>query len=416
MRPSTPVTAPEQRPRDRAPFVLLAVVVFGITVLGTDAIRESLVAQVDLIQRAIFGPPWTGYYITVGPSAGGGPRMNQLRFGLGGLPGIESRPPMERQNVLVGQWSADGELVAIDDFTTKIYVGDRLGHVRQVADVGPVYVSVQPRLTWVGPRALAAVVTRPSGRWGLATIDVTTGAVVIHPLETPVVRRDDPRGYVLTWVSPNGRWIALTLEPGGCGEITALYEVATDRIVPVVDADGRPAYAAGWLPDGRLVSASCGAGRVDIFVTAPSVRPDRPIAILPLTANSPQFAFDNVSDRFLVFNEDPSKDGVVTIFDSAGRVVRSARVPALSPRAYFSPLGGWFTMALSRDAKFFSVRILEVGPRRDSDPPLLGLLFEERGTTLVGHSAVVTLATGEFTFACEGGRTNEPGCVQIALR
>jgi hypothetical protein len=402
--------------QDKQLLVFAAVVFLLLVAFSMEPVRDAASRGIELIQRAIFGPPWTSYYITVGPSSGGGPRTNQLRFALGALPGIDSRPPMERQNVLVGTWSADGELVAIDDYTAKVYVGDRLGSVRQVADIGPAYQSVLPRLTWVGPLALAAVVRAPSGRWGLARIDVVTGTVDIHPLATPVVRRDDPLGQVFTWVSPDARWIALTLEPGGCGEITALYEVATDRIIPVVDADGRPAYAAGWLPDGRLVSASCGAGRVDIFVTAPSVRPDRAIATLPLTANSPQFAFDHVSDRFLVFNEDPTKESVVTILDSTGRVVRTARVPALSPRAYFSPLGGWFAMALSRDAKFFSVRILEVGPRTASDPPLLSLLFEQNGTTLVGHSAVVELETGAFTFACDPGRVNEPGCVQMVLR
>jgi hypothetical protein len=47
-------------------------------------------------------------------------------------------------------------------------------------------------------------------------------------------------------------------EPGGCGEFTSLYELATGRVIEVVDPQGRPVFAAGWLP-GLSARASFGS-------------------------------------------------------------------------------------------------------------------------------------------------------------
>ena len=387
-------TGSARRPQDRTLLVFAAVALMVLAALSSEPVRDAAVGGTRWILRALFGPPWTGYYIEAGPSAGGGPRTQHLRFAAGEFPGTPTRPSMERQIIVIGPWSPDGELLTITDMGSKIYVGDRLGNVRQVADLGPGYTE-QPRVVWVGPRSLFAMARTPDGKLWAATIDVRTGTVDLRRLETPIVPRDDPPGISYAWASPDGRWLAVTLGAGGCGELTGIYEIATHRIVDVVDPQGRPAYAAGWLSDGRLVSAFCdrSSARVDIFVSAPGVRPDQPIATLPLTANSPQFAFDYVSDRFLVFTESPTRDSVVRIFDSTGRVVRMASVPRLTQSGEFSPLGGWFAGTLSRDGRFLSFRILEQG----------GAGLGNTGATRFARSGVVNLVTGELTYGCDVG-------------
>jgi len=73
-------------------------------------------------------------------------------------------------------------------------------------------------------------------------------------------------------------------------------------------------------------------------------------------------------------------------------VIRSVRVPRLTPNGEFSRLG-WPSMTLSRDARFLSFRVIE-----------------PRGAQRVARSGVVDLATGQVTYGCD------VGCLRIVLR
>lgn len=378
-----------RRPQDQRLLVFAAVVLMVLVAFSVEPIRDAASQATHWIQRALFGPPWSAYYNETDP-ASGLLHTQRLRLAAGDFPGIETRPTMLRMQIAAGPWSADGTLNAIVDFTTKIYVGDRLGNVREVVDLGTEDHVYTPA-AWIGPRRLFTVSRRQSGAFWAVTIDVDTGAVDRRRLETPIVRRDDPLGDpfvgVPAFVSPDGRWLAFGLGPGGCGEPEALYEIATHRVVDVADPQGRPAYAAGWLPDGRLVSAYCdrSAARVDVFVSAPGARPDRPIATLPLSASVPVFAFDHVSDHFLVYAETPTEERTATILDPTGRVIRSVRIPQLTAHGAFGELTALYgLMTLSRDGKFLSFRILE-----------------RPGDVQTARVGVVELNTGQLTYACD---------------
>jgi hypothetical protein len=290
-----------------------------------------------------------------------------------------------------GQWSPDRERITVSH-DSVLYVGDRSGRLRQVADIGAGYVVVGSG--WVGnDKVWANAVpmqsfTAPSeSRLGppvLVTVDLRTGAL------EPVI--DDYQGLPVLAISPDGRWLTLAAGsaggPGGdgsCSGLAALYDRATRETVDVVDGNGRPASVSfGYLSDGRIVVAQCDhvAHTMELYAGAPGARPTR-IAVVPITVRYPVVTSDNGNDEILVIASAPDAPQSAYVFDPTGRLRRL-------PLPQFAAVGTiQFYGFLSHDGKSMGFTISEL--HRDPFPDY------------APRAGVVDLVTGQVTYLCDGG-------------
>jgi len=377
----------------RDPRMLLAAALL-LVLAATLTSPQFQHAAADLkryIERIVFGPAWVGYYIErTGPSASGQPAFRLV------FASDSQREPVTLDLVGDlpdhGQWSPDRQRITVSN-DSQLYVGDRSGRVRAVADVGAGYMVLGSG--WIGndkvwafgfpktPGAASAGDAAPTPL--LVTVDLKTGA-----LEWPAL--DNLRGGVVS-ISPDGRWLALPGGDGACFAFAALYDRVTGETVDVVDGSGRPAsLSPGFLSDGRIVVAQCDrvAHTMELYVGAPGARPSL-IAVVPITVRYPWVASRNGNDEILVIASGPETPQSAYVFDPTGRLLRRLPLPQFAAQGTVE-----FAGDLSNDGR--SLGFVVVEPRR------------EPFAQFVSRAGVVDLTTGQVTYLCDRG------CFWLLLR
>lgn len=384
----------------RDPRMLLAVALL-LVLVTTVTSPQFQHAAADLrryIERIVSGQGWVGYYIDgTGPSASGRPERRLFVASSDAKPG-PATPDIVGEFANHGPWSPDRERITVSNGST-LYVGDRSGRLRPVADVGAGYTVYESG--WIGNDkmwAIAFVIPTGTGENAAGappsfiTVDLTTGA-----LERRVL--GNPGGGFLPGspISPDGRWLALAVQPAGndgaCRTFAALYDLATRETVDVVDGTGLPASLPfGFLSDGRIVVAQCDrfAHTMELYVGAPGARPSL-IAVVPITVRYPLVTSGNGNDEILVIASAPDAPQSAYVFDPAGRLLRRVPLPQFAAPGTID-----FAGVLSHDGKSLGFTVSE--PRRDPFPD-----FAPR-------AGVVDLMTGQVTYLCDRG------CFWLLLR
>jgi dipeptidyl aminopeptidase/acylaminoacyl peptidase len=342
------------------------------------------------IERIVFGPTWVGYYIeSTGRSASGQPAF-RLLFASSDSPGGPATPDLVGDRPDHGQWSPDRQRITVSN-DSQLYIGDRSGRLRPVADVGAGYIVLQSG--WIGNDKVWAIALamrdgQPDTAAGarFVTVDLKTGA-----LERQVL--DNLRSGPAWTISPDGRWLTAVRGDGACGTIAGLYDLVTRETVDVIDGNGRPAsLSLGFLSDGRIVVAQCDhvAHTMELYVGAPGDRPSL-IAVVPITVRYPAVASDNGNDEILVIASGPDAPQSAYVFDPTGRLLRRVPLPQIAAQGTVEFAGG-----LSHDGKSlgFVVSELHRAPLADFAP----------------RTGVVDLTTGQVTYLCDRG------CFWLLLR
>lgn len=385
-----------------AMFVGIAAVMFG-ALMWTPGSRfvEDAANEIRLM---IQGAEYVGYYVDLDARDANGVNAPRLMFAPGKLPGIAAVPNVAQQFTAAmghGGWSSDREHVFVVS-AAKMYVGDRRGQLREVADLG---AGLQFwRAGWVGTNEIMAVVAptdwmSDARRW-ITRVGMTTGAGVLRPLPESgarLLRDPDIReGHVS--VSPGGRWIRYgSSQIDGCPQRSSLYDLESDRSIDLVDARGRRLMAIGWFSDGRLVTGFCDPqGTIDVFVDAPDRVPSVPLATLPWRPLSVIPVVDPPRDRILFAPGGGSSRATLTAIEPNGGRTELGRIPAFTSSVDERA----FIWTLSRDGRYLSF------VTSGQAVPGVGLQVLQR----VG---VVELATGQVTYACPPGPR---GCGNLTLR
>lgn len=382
----------------RDPRMLLAAALL-LVLVATLTSPQFQSAAADLrryIERIVFGPAWVGYYIEgTKPNASGHPRRLLVASGEG--QGRPATPDIAGEWADHGQWSADRQRITVSN-DSRLYVGDRSGRLRPVADVGAGYIVLGSG--WIGnDKAWVIAVPMPNGAAAaenaapiplFVTVDLKTGA-----LERQVL--DNLRGLPVL-ISPDGRWltlpgVSLPVGDGSCSGFASLHNVVTGETVDVVDGSGRPASLSfGFLSDGRIVVAQCDhvAHTMELYVGAPGARPTR-IAVVPITVRYPVVTSDNGNDEILVIASGPDAPQSAYVFDPTGRLLRRVPLPQFATQGTVE-----FAGVLSHDGKSLGFTVSE--PRRD---PIADFAL---------RAGVVDLTTGQVTYLCDRG------CFWLLLR
>ena len=360
----------------RAPRILLAAALLLalVATLTSPQFQQVAAELTRYIQRIVVGPgTWVGYYHDhTAREVSGRPALRLMvasRNAHGGPPTTS----LVAANAHPGPWSPDGEQIVVSD-GSQLYVGDQLGRLRPIANVG-LDLAVVP-FGWVGNDRVWATVSPTVGtpRASLVTVDVKTGSLEYQ-------RPDNLPGGGFGPISPDGRWVRVSIarsDAAGCGSITALYDLATRQVVRTVDANGRSATGLGFLSDGRIVVGQCdrAAGKLELYVGTPGARPSL-IAVVPIAPRAPVVALGKSTDEIYVIASGPEAPQHAYVFDPSGRLLRRTRLPQL-------PVVGEFWVGLSRDGRFMS--------------------FEgEASGGGEWRAGVIDLATGHVTYLCEGG-------------
>jgi hypothetical protein len=386
---SLPVPAGPSRLRGAVPrslgreprvLVLAAALLLVVTAISSPQFREAAAELTRYIQRVLFGPSWTGYYLDLAArDAAGNAAPRLLVVSPDRLTGMPLTPDIAGPLADHGPWSPDGERIVVYN-GPKIYVGDRRGSVREIADVDSGFVA---QAGWIGNDRVFAVLNTSTGiaiagsgasagPSSFATIDLTTGAIDVRPLETVQT------GRAFAAVSPDGRWLPLVRGPGACGTTVSLYDLSTHQIVPVIDAQGRGLSAAVFfLSDGRMVTAWCdrAASSLELYVGAPG---SIPMLIATLSAGQDTPMVIVKDDEILIIGKNPVAAQTIPVFDPTGRVVRTIQLPQLTTDGTLNQAG------LSRDGRTFSFVLREI-----------------RGREVKFRAGVVDIATGQVTFVCD---------------
>jgi hypothetical protein len=357
-----------------------------VTTVASPQFQQAASELTRYIQRTLFGPGWVGYYFDNNASDASGQPVRQLRFVSSDASGAPMTPDIVGARAHHGLWSPDRERMTISN-DSKIYVADRSGRVREVADVGAgreVWRTGWIRgdniwgLVWSTPTGSGAAEYAAGTPWSFVTVNVNTGA-----LDRRILERFPGQAFPI--VSPDGRWLPVAGSAGACGLTTMLYDLVTYETVAVVDANGRPASAAvGFFSDGRMLSVYCDrpAARIELYVGAPGSRPTL-VAVVPGDVVAPVVATDSGTDEILVVAGRPDAPQIAHVFDPAGRQLRTIRLPQLTTQGSIDRAG------FSRDGQFLAF-----------------VMTESRGAPFVqfvSRAGVVDLATGQVTYLCNGG-------------
>jgi DNA-directed RNA polymerase specialized sigma24 family protein len=364
--------------------VLLAAVLLLVLVatLTSPQFQQTAAEMRRYIGRTVFGPAWAGYYIdSVGTSASGRP-VFRLLVASEGLQ-APATPVLVGDRPDHGQWSPDRQSITVST-DSQLYVGDRSGRLRPVADIGAGYIVVESG--WIGNGmvwAAAAANNAPRPPL-LVTVDLKTGA-----LERRVLDNIGGAGLAGT-ISPDGRWLSLFVQPAGnddaCRNFGKLYDLAASEVVDVLDGHGAPASLSyGFLSDGRIVVAQCDrfAHTLELYVGAPGARPSL-IAVVPITVRYPLVTSSNGNDEILVIASGPDAPQSAYVFDPSGRLLRRVPLPQFAAHGTTDVFGD-----LSHDGTWLGFVVNE--PRR------------EPFAQFVTRAGVVDLTTGHVAYLCDGG-------------
>ena len=353
-------------PRMIAATALLLLLIATVT---SPAFQRAAAELSRYIERIEFGRPrWVGYYLE-STNFGAIDRTTRLRFASSDSQPDPSIVMISDSTLSHGQWSPDGERITVSA-GSQLYVGDRSGRIRPVADVGGRGVG---QSGWIGNDKLWAIEADwPRGLF--VQVDLKTGTVERLPL-------DDLRGDLV--VSPDGRWGAMNPNEGGCDTFATLFNFATRETLEVLDGRGRPASLSfgGFLRDGRILVQQCdrAAGTVELYVGAPGDRPDL-IAAVPIAVRYPSVAYNDSTDEILVIASSPNAPQDAYVFDPTGHLLRTPHLPQ------FGRDGEGFLGTLSRDGRS------------------LGFVANDpNGSSLGARAGVVDLTSGEVTYLCDAG-------------
>lgn len=380
--------------RDPRMLLVVALLLVLVTTLTSPQFQHAATDLRRYIEHVVFGPPWVGYYVEkTGESATGRPAFRLLVASSDSQRG-PATPDLVGDRPDHGPWSPDRERITVSS-DSQLYVGDRSGRLRPVADVGAGYMVVGSG--WIGngmvwavalavPTGTAAGENAPGAPSLFVTIDLKTGA-----LERSVL--DNLRGGPSGTISPDGRWLPVVRGDGACLTVAGLYDLVTRETVDVVDESGRPAsLSSGFLSDGRIVVAQCDplAHTMELYVGAPGDRPSL-IAVVPITVRYPVVVSDNGNDEILVIASGPDAPQSAYVFDPTGRLLRRVPLPQFAAQGTTDVFGG-----LSHDGRSLGFTVSEA--HRDPFPD-----FAYR-------AGVVDLTTGQVTYLCDRG------CFWLLLR
>lgn len=380
--------------RDPRMLLVVALLLVLVTTLTSPQFQQAATDLRRYIEHIVFGPPWVGYYVEkTGESATGRPAFRLLVASSDSQRG-PATPDLVGDRPDHGAWSPDRERITVSS-DSQLYVGDRSGRLRPVADVGAGYMVVGSG--WIGngmvwaialavPTGTAAGENAPGAPPLFVTIDLKTGA-----LERSVL--DNLRGGPAGTISPDGRWLPVVRYDGACRTVAGLYDLVTRETVDVVDESGRPAsLSSGFLSDGRIVVAQCDqlAHTMELYVGAPGDRPSL-IAVVPITVRYPVVVSDNGNDEILVIASGPDAPQSAYVFDPTGRLLRRVPLPQFAAQGTTDVFG-----SLSHDGKSLGFVVSEA--HRDPFPD-----FADR-------AGVVDLTTGQVTYLCDRG------CFWLLLR
>lgn len=392
-------------PADRGVFVGFGVVVLimAAALAWTPGSRfvEDAANELGLM---IKGASYVGYYVDLDARDAKGANAPRLMFAPGKVPGIAATPNVAQlPTVAMGQggWSWDGEHVLVVS-AQRMYLGDRTGQLRQIADLGPEFHFW--RAGWIGPEEILTVVASPQyvldGRKWISRVRIGTGAEPPRLLSRSVARalsstdiRPGPAA-----ASPGGRWIHFwTDDAVGCPVWSGLYDVENDRLIDLVDSRGHRLTAIGWLREARLVTAFCdpAQGTIEIFLGAPESIPSVALATLPWKPLSAVPVIDRSRDRILFAPWAGAEPATLIAIEADGRRTELGRIPAFTAYADETAVLG----TLSRDARYLSFsasRQIQAG-----------------GTPVLRRTGLIELSTGQVTNACTAG---PKGCAGLALR
>lgn len=344
-------------------IVATALVLLLIATVTSPPFQRAAAELSRYTERIEFGRPrWVGYYLE-STNMGAIDRTTRLRFDSSDSQPHPSIVMVGDSTLSHGQWSPDGERITVSA-GSQLYVGDRSGRIRPVADVGGRLVA---QSGWIGNDKMWALVAGGP----FVTVDLKSGAVERLPL-------DGLRGDLV--VSPDGRWGAMNPNEGGCDTFATLFNFATRETLEVIDGRGRPASLSfgGFLRDGRILVQQCDhvAGTVELYVGAPGDRPDL-IAAVPITLRKPSVAYNDSTDEILVIASSPDAPQDAYVFDPTGHLIRRPHLPQ------FAREGPGFFATLSRDGMSlgFVANEFSAGPR----------------------AGVIDLTSGRVTYLCDAG-------------
>ena len=389
-----------------APAVVFAMVLALVELAGLWAPGSRAVGDAArLIQRLITGASFVGYYFELhAPDADPHEGLRAI-FAANTLPGDPPVPGVSGSSVLLPisgpaagsdpSWRADGERLLLWA-GARIYLGDRTGHVRQIADLGAEYLVL--RAGWVGADDVLAVLAPApeiggGARW-ISRIRVGTAPEAPRPLRATIVVWGSPPN------SPDGKWLTVDVGRGTCTRsgfgASGVYDIDRGIVVDLVNGAGRPLMALGWTIDGRLVSAHCDAqrGTMELYVAPPGSAPSVPLATVAWIRGSPLPFVDAARDRVIVApGGGPGPASLLAVALDGGRTVL-AQLPAFaSDEGEGGPLLRIvYLRSISRDERFLSFSITDAKDRR--------------------RTGVIDLATGKVMYACSDDRE----CYQLTLR
>lgn len=376
-----------ERPRlsDRRALALAAVLIVVAVAFASPQVRQAATELTRYLER-LFAPGWSGYYLELGADPTG-QVVQRLLFVSSGSTN-RTTPDIVGPSADRGPWSPDRERTVIFN-GGKIFVGDRRGNVRDVADLGAGRTVV--RAGWVDNDRVFAVARVPEGGAKLAIVTLSTGAIDVRTLAAQVSADD-----AVQFISPDGRWLPFrTRGQAGCASPMVVYDLSADRVLPVLDASGQPAFLSqqAFLSDGRLVIGACdrAAGRLSVEVGAPGQQP-AVIATLPLEEGvAPVITIDRAHDEILVINQTGTTSArTIPVFDPEGRLLRTLSQPQLT---VLGDRGVVVQTTISSDQRYLSFTLQEI-----------------RGSVSILKAAVVDLTNGNVTYLC-----NE-GCARLQLR
>jgi hypothetical protein len=375
--------------RDVRVLLAAALLLVLVATLTSPQFQQAAAELRRYIERIVFGPAWVGYYIdSMGTSASGGTTY-RLMFTSSDSPRGPGTPVIIGEDPNHGRWSPDGQRITVSN-DSQLYVGDRSGRLRPVADVGAGSVVtgsgfIGNDMAWASAVQWPTQPPDPAPIPLLVTVDLKTGTVERQVL-------DNLQGRPVLGISPDRRWLTLpagSLEGAGvsCAGFAAIHDRVTGETFDVVDGSGRPASlsSGGFLSDSRIVVAQCDqvAHTMELYVGAPGARPTL-IAVVPITIRYPFVTSDNGNDEILVIASAADAPQSAYVFDPTGRLLRRVPLPQFA-----APGTIQFYGFLSHDRKSLSFTVSE--PHRDPFPD-----FAPR-------AGVVDLATGQVTYLCDRG-------------